>query len=89
MYFTIIGVKNIVQQQRFLSMTIPDFSYALHFSVWRKKAKEDGEREQYEYSYICPFLLFPTLLEATCHRDQLLLSFLLILTGTQAAIIDP
>ena len=60
MYFTITGVKNIVQQQHFLTMTNPDFSYALHFSVWRKKVKGNGEREQYEYSYICPFLLFPT-----------------------------
>ena len=59
-YFTITGVKNIVQQQHFSTMTIPDFSCALHFSVWCKKVKGNGEREQYEYSYICPFLLFPT-----------------------------
>ena len=45
MYFTITGVKNIVQQQHFFTMTIPDFSYALHFSVWHKKVKGgDGER---------------------------------------------
>ena len=69
LYFTITGVKNIVQQQHFSTMTIPDFSCALHFSVWCKKVKGNGEREQYEYSYICPFLLFPTPFEATCHRD--------------------
>ena len=34
--------------------------FLLHFSVWCKKVKGNGEREQYEYSYICPFLLFPT-----------------------------
>ena len=44
LYFTITGVKNIVQQQHFSTMTIPDFSCALHFSVWCKKG--EGERRE-------------------------------------------
>ena len=35
----LLGWRISFNNNIFLQMTIPDFSYALHFSVWRKKAK--------------------------------------------------
>ena len=59
MYFTITGMKNIVQQQHYLTMTIPDLSLLFTFFSFVQKGEGEEGRESYKYSYLCPILSHP------------------------------
>ena len=45
MYFTITGMKNIVQQQHYLTMTIPDLSLLFTFFSFVQKGEGEEGRE--------------------------------------------